>query len=351
MPFGAAGAPVTQQRMVDNLRAGMKWSCALAYLDDVIVFSNTFKEHVTHLRKLFSRATQGSLHFEPQKCRLCHPETRYLGFLVSAEGVRPDSAKTAALEAFRKPINIHRLRNFLGLANYYRRFIQEYARNAKPLIELTHANDKFGWTHSKQKAFDEIKRAVLEVARLAHPRAGKPSVIDCDACSSDNGGVRSIRGGVGTRYFSRDVEGSPTLLRTDRSPLPWIRSNVEKSAKVARWVLALQDFPFDLKHRAGKCHTVPDALSSNATPGADEDFMCYAGASERTGVLATATQPTPHLEMSREQHVSRAGGGEVTDSQGRHSQSEISLNDIRTAQATCPETIIIKASTRMYSRC
>ncbi|KAL8426965.1 hypothetical protein Efla_004518 [Eimeria flavescens] len=82
----------------------------------------------------------------------------------------------------------------------------------------------------------------------------------------------------------------------------------------------------------------------NATgePGADEDLMCYARASERTGACATATQPTPLLDMSREQHVSRAGGGEVTDSQGRHSQSDISLNDIRPAQAKCPETIILR---------
>ncbi|KAL8430976.1 hypothetical protein Efla_003967 [Eimeria flavescens] len=134
--------------------------------------------------------------------------------------------------------------------------------------------------------------------------------------------------------FRAYVEGSLTLVGTDHSPLPWIRNTVGKSAKIARWVLALQDFAFDLKYRAGKCHNVPDALARNAAgePGAGEDLTFYARASERTGVCATATQPTPLLEMSLEQHASRAGGGEVTDSQGRHSQSEISLNDTRAEQ-------------------
>ena len=82
MPFGVAGAPATLKRMIDRLLAGMKWTCALACLDDVIVFSNTFEDHVSQLRKFFECARKSSLHFKPQKCRLCHPETKYQGFFV-----------------------------------------------------------------------------------------------------------------------------------------------------------------------------------------------------------------------------------------------------------------------------
>ncbi|KAL8435925.1 hypothetical protein Efla_003585 [Eimeria flavescens] len=203
-------------------------------------------------------------------------------------------------------------------------------------MELNHANEKFEWTYSKQEAFDKIKPAVVEVARLAHPRPGKPFVIDCDACKDGLGAVlaqadeqgrecpivfastllrpkESRRTTTELAYavvwahdsFSAYVEGSPTLVRTDQRPFPGIRSNFGNSAKVARWVLALPDFSFDLKHRARKCHNASDALSRKAAgePAADtEDLMCYARESGRIGVCATATQPTPLLDMSREQH-------------------------------------------------
>ncbi|KAL8439398.1 hypothetical protein Efla_007022 [Eimeria flavescens] len=118
-------------------------------------------------------------------------------------------------------------------------------------------------------ALSWLKQTSREENALSLLRAG--SCVPIKKRSLDNDRIRSRRGGVGTRAY---VEGSPTLVKTDHSPLPWIRSNVGKSAKIAGWVLALQDFSFDLKHMTGKCHNVPDALSRNATlePGAEEAF-------------------------------------------------------------------------------
>ena len=137
MSFGVAGAPATLQRMIDKLLACMKWTCALAYLDDMIVFSNTFEDHASQLRKLFERARKGSLHFKPQKCRLCHPETKCLGYLVSATDVRPDPARTAALEHFPIPKEVRGVRSLIGVGSYYRRFIKNFARISKPLQDLS----------------------------------------------------------------------------------------------------------------------------------------------------------------------------------------------------------------------
>ena len=111
MPLGAAGAPATQQRMVDRLLAGMEWSCALAYLDDMMVFSRTFDKHMKHLRQLFKQAKKGSLQFIPQKCRLCHLKTRYLGCRVTKKALRPDPGKTNALRDVAVPKDVRSVRS------------------------------------------------------------------------------------------------------------------------------------------------------------------------------------------------------------------------------------------------
>ena len=248
MPFGAAGAPATQQRMADNLLAGMKWICALAYLDHVMVFSQTFEDHLKHLKQLFERARKGSLHVKPQQCRLYHPETNYLGFLVSAFGIRPDPAKVAALRDFPVPKDLKAVRGFLGIGCYYRSFIKNFACISKPLQGLTRGEIRF----RERSAFETIKQAIVDVAALAYPQRGKGFTFDCDACAIGLGAVlfrkddpgrerpivfasrllRSMRQS-GTRRrleafavvwdletFRAYVEGPATLVRTDHSPLP-----------------------------------------------------------------------------------------------------------------------------------
>ena len=133
MPFGAAGAPATQQRMIDKLLAGLKWVCAIAYLDDIVVFSDTFDEHLAHLEALFSRCASAQLQLQPIKSTLCQKETHYLGFIVSARGVCPDPAKTDPIAKFPVPSDKKGVRRFLGIGSYYRRFIRNYARIAQPL--------------------------------------------------------------------------------------------------------------------------------------------------------------------------------------------------------------------------
>ena len=124
MPFGIAGAPATQQRMMDKLLAGMKWICALAYLDNILIYSNTFTEHLAHLEALFNKST------------LCARETSYLGFLVSAKGVRPDPNKIKPVMELPEPQDRKGVRTFLGTGSYYRRFIKNYAIRAAPLQAL-----------------------------------------------------------------------------------------------------------------------------------------------------------------------------------------------------------------------
>ena len=292
MPFGIAAAPATQQRMVDKLLAGLKWCCAIAYLDDIVIFSSTFEEHLAHLEALFMRCRRANLQLHPGKSSLCKKETKYLGFIVSAEGVRPDPAKTAPIKCFPRPTDKKAVRRFLGIGSYYRRFIKGFARIAQPLQKLVPEGATFVWGDEQERAFEQLKTALTAPTFMAHPRPGLPYVIDCDAAMEGLGAVLSQKVDGHERpicYASRVlrpnerkwsateleafavvwaletfrvyVEGSPTLVRTDHSPLLWLRNNAGKSARIARWVLRLQDFAFDLQHRAGRSNLVADALS------------------------------------------------------------------------------------------
>ena len=137
MPFGLTNAPATFQLLMDFLLTGWHWSHCLVYLDDVIIFGKTFDEHQEHLRIVLNRLCAAGLTLKPSKCQWARTEVKYLGHLISGEGIKPDPGKITAVENFPIPTNRTEVRAFLGLASYYRRFIQDFATIAKPLTELT----------------------------------------------------------------------------------------------------------------------------------------------------------------------------------------------------------------------
>ena len=392
MPFGVAAAPATQQRMVDRLLAGLKWCCAIAYLDDIVIFSNTFEEHLAHLEALFMRCRKANLQLHPGKSALCQRETKYLGFIVSAEGVRPDPAKTAPISQFPRPTDKKAVRRFLGIGSYYRRFIKGFARVAQPLQKLVPENATFLWGDEQERAFQELKAALTAPTFMAHPRPGLPYVVDCDAAMEGLGAVLSQKVDGHERpicYASRVlrpnekkwsvteleafavvwaletfrvyVEGSPTLVRTDHSPLLWLRNNAGKSARIARWVLRLQDFAFDLQHRAGRCNLVADALSRY--PVGDKEppehptmfqapLCAFVAQAQRCQACWGQTLP----------FLTRGGGGEIengtselrerakraleregnpVNAQERQKPLPPGAESIKEAQAVCPECIAL----------
>ena len=252
-----------------------------------MVFSNTFEEHLAHLKALFTRCASANLHLPPQKSALCRKETRYLGFIVSADGARPDRAKTDPIRRFPQPTDRKGMRRFLGICGYYRRCIRNFVRIAAPLQRLVPEDATFVWGKAKQ-VFEALKAALVHIAATAHPRPGLSFLIDCDAVVQGRGAVLQQRDDhkreVPTSFascvlranerkwfiteleafammwaletFRVYVDGSPPLARADHSPLLWLRSNVDKW-----WVLRLQEFAFDLQQRAGRCNAVADVLS------------------------------------------------------------------------------------------
>ena len=150
MPFGLTNAPATFQRLMECVLAGLAMEQCLVYLDDVIVFSKTFSEHLANLDNVFSRFHQAGFTLKLSKCHFCKKEVKYLGNIVGSGGVRPDPQKISCIMSYPVPTNLKQLQQFLGLANYYRRFISDYSHIASPLYQLTKkSNRNFQWTANR----------------------------------------------------------------------------------------------------------------------------------------------------------------------------------------------------------
>lgn len=191
MPFGLCNAPATFQRLMDTVLAGLQWTNCLVHLDDVIILGRTFEEHLTNLRAVFDRFCEAGLKLKPSKCALCQPEVEFLGHIVSAKGVATDPAKIDKVANWPVPRSQREVQQFLGLANYYRRFVHNFAEIAKPLHRLTEKTVPFQWSTQCQGAFENLKHRLISAPILAFPDCSKPFVLDTDASDSGIGAVLS----------------------------------------------------------------------------------------------------------------------------------------------------------------
>uniref|UniRef100_A0A6G5AA37 RNA-directed DNA polymerase n=1 Tax=Rhipicephalus microplus TaxID=6941 RepID=A0A6G5AA37_RHIMP len=168
LPFGLCSAPATFQRMMDTVLAGLRWQSCLVYLDDVVVFSATFDKHLERLRTVLQAIRSANLTIKPEKCHFCFEELRFLGHVISSDGVRPDPEKTAAVQRFPTPKDKKPVHRFLGLCAYYRRFVENFSKIAEPLTKLTKDDVPFTWEIEQQKAFDELGKRLQGSPILAH---------------------------------------------------------------------------------------------------------------------------------------------------------------------------------------
>ena len=157
MPFGLCNAPATFQRLMDRVLVGLQWETCLVYLDDVIVLGRNITQMLERLSQVFSRLREANLKLKPSKCCLFRERVGYLGHVVSAEGIATDPEKVRKVAEWPIPQNVSEVRQFVGLASYYRRFVEDFATIAKPLHELTKKYARFHWTAECQEAFEELK--------------------------------------------------------------------------------------------------------------------------------------------------------------------------------------------------
>jgi hypothetical protein len=145
---------------MDVTLMGLKYIYALVYLDDILIFSDTIQEHARRPKMVLDRIREAKFKLNLEKCTIAAREVEYLGHLVSANGVSPDAGKVKAVKLFPLPKNVRDIRSFLGLAGYYRSFIQNFAALSKPLTQLTRKDPKFCWSETQQTSFEALKEAL-----------------------------------------------------------------------------------------------------------------------------------------------------------------------------------------------
>ena len=192
--------------------AGLPLSVCMDYIDDILVVGSTFDHHLKNLETVLQRLREAGLKLKTPKCAIVCKEVTYLGYIVSAEGIRTDPKKVQAVQEFPTPSNVTQLRSFIGLTSYYRRFIRNYTRVAGPLHALTGKNRTFVWDDACQSAFEELKRLLTTAPVLAFPQFNHPFILETDASIEGLGAVLAQRSDDGIvhpiAYASRTVQGA-----------------------------------------------------------------------------------------------------------------------------------------------
>ena len=191
LPFGLCNAPATFQRLMAKVLTGLLGHQCFVYLDDILVASQNWEEHLHSIQLVIDRLQQAGLRLKPKKCKFARRKAAYLGHVVSEAGIEMDTEKVEKVQNFPAPNNLKTLRQFLGLSSYYRRYIPDFSKVASPLYALTQKNAPFIWSPSCQQAFDKLKQLLTTAPILAFPNFSKPFLLETDASGTGLGAVLS----------------------------------------------------------------------------------------------------------------------------------------------------------------
>ena len=210
MPFGLQGAPATFQRMIDQLLRGLE-GYATAYLDGLVIYSDSWEEHLLHIKNVFDRLREAGLTAKPKKCQFAMKQCIYLGHVVGNGAIRPEQSKIEAVMSFPVPQTKKEVRAFLRVTGYYHKFIPNFATIAAPLSDLIQKNcpNRVEWTPLCAKAFEELKKQLCSDPVLKSPDFSKDFILQTDASNRGVGAVLSQIDDDGEEhpvaYFSRKL--------------------------------------------------------------------------------------------------------------------------------------------------
>lgn len=292
MPFGLKNAPATFQRVMDNvLRKYIGVTC-LVYMDDIIIFSTSLQEHLENLSKILETLREYNLKIQIDKCEFLQKEVAFLGHIVTPEGVKPNPAKIKVIREWPLPKNEKELRGFLGVLGYYRKFIKDFAKIAKPLTQQLRKDETINHTKEFISAFEKCKYILSSSQVLQYPDFNQKFILTTDASNYALGAVLS-QGNIGRdkpiayasrtltkteekystiekellaidwacKYFRPYLYGRKFTLFTDHKPLTYALNLKTPNDRLIRWKLRLEEFDYDIQYRPGKQNVVADGLS------------------------------------------------------------------------------------------
>lgn len=301
LPFGLKNAPAIFQRTLDNILRDLIGKCCYVYIDDIIIFGEDEENHLNNIEKVFATLERANMKVQVDKCHFFQTEVEYLGFIISSEGIKTNPKKVETITNFPYPKTLKDLRSFLGMSGFYRRFIRDYAKLAKPLTALLRGEEG---QMSKQlsakipielnpeaiKAFEKIKNTLVSSeVMLQYPNFNKDFHLTTDASSYALGAVleqdskpiifisRTLNKAE-EHYATNEKEmlaiiwalkslrnylyGSASIkIYTDHQPLTYALSNKNTNSKLKRWKAILEEYNYEIKYKPGKSNIVADALS------------------------------------------------------------------------------------------
>ncbi|KAI2664083.1 Transposon Tf2-6 polyprotein [Labeo rohita] len=265
MPYGLANSPAVFQCFINEIFKDLLNKYVIAYIDDILVYSKSAEEHVHHVRTVLTRLLKNQLYVKAEKCEFHVPQTSFLGYHISHQGVKMDTAKVQAVTEWPQPSTVKELQRFLGFANFYRRFIRDYSMVAAPLTSLLKGKpSKLTWTKLASQAFAALKERFTSAPILKHPDPNLPFIVEVDASDCGIGAVLSQRHGHPSKlypcaFFSRKLTAAECNYDAAKRLNP----------RQARWALFFTRFQFTVTYRPGNKNGKADALSRRHDPPVD----------------------------------------------------------------------------------
>ena len=326
LPFGLTNGPATYQRYMNDVLFDYLDNFCTAYLDDILIYSDNELEHEAHVKKVLQRLRDAGLQVDLKKCEFNVTRTKYLGFIVTTDGIEVDPDKVTAVVGWKPPHNVKGIQSFLGFCNFYRRFIKDYSLVAKPLVQLTRADVPFVFDKACWDAFEELKLRLTSAPLLRHYQPEYECMIETDASDGVIAGVFSQLHPDSVwypvAYFSKSMapaecnyeihdkemlaivksleQWRPELqsthsrikIFTDHKSLEYFMTTKQLTARQARWAEALSEYYFQIMYRTGTSNVKADALTRR-----DDEIAAQNGIKQeyRTRAFLSQDQVDPQV--------------------------------------------------------
>ncbi|GJW50029.1 putative reverse transcriptase domain-containing protein [Tanacetum coccineum] len=288
MPFGLTNAPAVFMDLMNRVCKPYLDKFVIVFIDDILIYSKDEREHEEHLKTILELLKEEKLYAKFSKCEFWIPKVQFLGHVIDSRGIHVDPAKIESIKDWASPKTPTEIRQFLGLAGYYRRFIEGFSKIAKSMTKLTQKGIKFDWGEKEENAFQLIKQKLCSAPILALPEGSEDFVVYCDASHKGLGAVLMQREKViayasrqlkvhEKNYTTHDLElgsvvfalkiwrhylyGTRCTVFTDHKSLQHILDQKELNMRQRRWLELLSDYDCDIRYHPGKANVVADALS------------------------------------------------------------------------------------------
>nr|ABG66123.1 retrotransposon protein, putative, Ty3-gypsy subclass [Oryza sativa Japonica Group] len=354
MSFGLTNAPAFFMNLMNKVFMEFLDKFVVVFIDDILIYSKSEEEHEQHLRLVLEKLKEHQLYAKFSKCDFWLSEVKFLGHVITAQGVAVDPSNVESVTKWTPPKTVSQIRSFLGLAGYYRRFIENFSRIARPMTQLLKKDEKFKWTAECDKRFEELKKKLVSAPVLILPDQMKDFQVYCDASRHGLGCVLMQEGRV-VAYASRqlcphegnypthDLElavvvhalkiwrhyliGNRCEVYTDHKSLKYIFTQPDLNLRQRRWLELIKDYDMSIHYHPGKANVVADALSKKS----------YCNALCIEGMCGELQQELERLNVGIVEH------GFVAALEARPTL----VDQVRTAQVNDPEIAELKKNMRV----